>query len=170
MANIILKRGSSEWNKGGADLLNAHKTPPINQPLRWSGRFGVPVIARTEKRSVSVLWDCNGSVFVPKGDVQSQATVRAIARQVCEQLIQSEYFMRFTRYETVSIKPAFYELQCSKSRRWSARFTCPHVFLKPLPPSTRDRPLVSLQLHIKPDPRPVIRIGQNSAWAAWWAR
>uniref|UniRef100_A0A4W6CH24 Collagen type XIV alpha 1 chain n=1 Tax=Lates calcarifer TaxID=8187 RepID=A0A4W6CH24_LATCA len=28
--------------------------------------------------------------FVPKGDVQSQAAVRAIARQVCEQLIQSE--------------------------------------------------------------------------------
>lgn len=29
-------------------------------------------------------------VFVLQGDVQSQAAVRAIARQVCEQLIQSE--------------------------------------------------------------------------------
>lgn len=26
-----------------------------------------------------------------KGDIQSQAAVRAIARQVCEQLIQSEF-------------------------------------------------------------------------------
>lgn len=128
MANIILKRGSSKWNKGGVDLLNAHKTPPINQPLPWSGRFGVPVIARTAKRPMSQPRDCNGSMFVPKGDVQSQATVRAIARQVCEQLIQSEYFTRFTRYETISIKPAFYEPQRSKARRRSARFTYPRVF------------------------------------------
>ncbi len=28
-----------------------------------------------------------------KGDMQSQAAVRAIARQVCEQLIQSEYIL-----------------------------------------------------------------------------
>lgn len=32
------------------------------------------------------------SVFLSsKGDTQSQAVVRSIARQVCEQLIQSEY-------------------------------------------------------------------------------
>lgn len=33
---------------------------------------------------------CDITPFVAQGDLQSQAAVRAIARQVCEQLIQSE--------------------------------------------------------------------------------
>uniref|UniRef100_A0A3B4YLI7 Collagen type XIV alpha 1 chain n=1 Tax=Seriola lalandi dorsalis TaxID=1841481 RepID=A0A3B4YLI7_SERLL len=36
-------------------------------------------------------------LFIPKGDVQSQAAVRAIARQVCEQLIQSH----LSRYNSI---------------------------------------------------------------------
>lgn len=45
-----------------------------------------------------ILWHLDAPVLNPccfflKGDIQSQAAVRAIARQVCEQLIQSELKM-----------------------------------------------------------------------------
>lgn len=36
------------------------------------------------------LCETHLAVFPFQGDIQSQAAVRAIARQVCEQLIQSE--------------------------------------------------------------------------------
>lgn len=53
----------------------------------------VPVVARIEKWYQPTVWYHllrTLFAFIPKGDVQSQAAVRAIARQVCEQLIQSE--------------------------------------------------------------------------------
>uniref|UniRef100_A0A8C4GMI9 Collagen alpha-1(XIV) chain n=1 Tax=Dicentrarchus labrax TaxID=13489 RepID=A0A8C4GMI9_DICLA len=44
-----------------------------------------------------VISDRKSSLFVLQGDVQSQAAVRAIARQVCEQLIQSH----LSRYNSI---------------------------------------------------------------------
>lgn len=43
-------------------------------------------------KMAAVVWLCEtlSAVFPPQGDVQSQAAIRAIARQVCEQLIQSK--------------------------------------------------------------------------------
>lgn len=83
--------------------LNTHKTPAHQLINHWSGLLCSCGCSSRKVAGLvaSTVWSCNIRLlkvpcffvffsFFLQGDVQTQAAVRAIARQVCEQLIQSE--------------------------------------------------------------------------------
>uniref|UniRef100_A0AAQ5X2B4 Collagen, type XIV, alpha 1a n=1 Tax=Amphiprion ocellaris TaxID=80972 RepID=A0AAQ5X2B4_AMPOC len=93
----------------GVCSLNTHRTPTHQFINRCSGSLrscGCPngkvaSVRRVQHQILRVL-------FVLQGDIQSQAAVRAIARQVCEQLIQKKMskFFQFIRciFSAVSVR------------------------------------------------------------------
>uniref|UniRef100_A0A3B5MBE3 Uncharacterized protein n=1 Tax=Xiphophorus couchianus TaxID=32473 RepID=A0A3B5MBE3_9TELE len=70
--------------------------PPGPQGPSGLSIQGPPVSLRLSNRSLLSIMS-HFCLFVLQGDVQSQAAVRAIARQVCEQIIQSH----FSRYNSI---------------------------------------------------------------------
>uniref|UniRef100_A0A7N5ZUB3 Collagen, type XIV, alpha 1a n=1 Tax=Anabas testudineus TaxID=64144 RepID=A0A7N5ZUB3_ANATE len=90
------------WNKGGVGSLKhpQHTTHAQQFINRWSG--SLCSCGCSNRKVASLHWVISHSeksafVLNPQGDVQSQAAVRAIARQVCEQLIQSH----LSRYNSI---------------------------------------------------------------------
>lgn len=72
---------------GWSCLLLGAKKPRCHQWVEFDRHAGSPAIGWARG------WESGVCFFLIQGDLQSQAMVRAVARQVCEQLIQSKCIM-----------------------------------------------------------------------------